>query len=134
MDLEGARDDNAKLQRLIKENAKQLGLVKELKASNDQLRAVERRLRDEVTSLNERMRVLKADSQRKDNLARELKEKLDQVLEEGTESKERISEIERLKETVKKLRLEIEIKENQVRSLKLKLDHFENECDSLKKS
>jgi FtsZ-binding cell division protein ZapB len=34
-DLEGLKDDNAKLQRLIRENAKQLGLVQELRASND---------------------------------------------------------------------------------------------------
>ena len=34
-DLEGLKDDNAKLQRLIRENAKQLGLVQELRSSND---------------------------------------------------------------------------------------------------
>lgn len=76
-DLEGLKDDNAKLQRLIKENAKQVGMVKELKTANDQLRAAERRLREEIVQANDRAKAARAETQRKEAFARELKEKLD---------------------------------------------------------
>ena len=33
--LEWLKDDNAKLQKLIKENAKQIGMVRELKSANE---------------------------------------------------------------------------------------------------
>lgn len=56
-DLDSLKDDNAKLQRLIKENTKQLSLVGELKAGNEQLRHAEKRLRDEVVSLSEKLRI-----------------------------------------------------------------------------
>lgn len=56
-DLDSLKDDNAKLQRLIKENTKQLSLVGELKAGNEQLRNAEKRLRDEVVSLSEKLRI-----------------------------------------------------------------------------
>lgn len=56
-DLDSLKDDNAKLQRLIKENTKQLSLVGELKAANEQLRHTEKRLRDEVVSLSDKLRI-----------------------------------------------------------------------------
>ena len=111
-DLEGLKDDNAKLQRLIRENSKQLGLVQELRSSNDQLRANERRLRDEIVSLSDRLRVTKQDSLRKDTLCKELKERNDQLQEDMAFSKDKDGEVEKLKEQVKKLKLETEIKEN----------------------
>ena len=119
---------------MIKDNAKQLGLVKELKTTNDQLRSTERRLREEVIALSERLRSSKADVTRKESLARDLKEKVDQISDETADFRERYAEIERLKEMNKKLKLESEIKENQVRSLKVKIDHYEGECENLKKS
>jgi cell division protein FtsB len=61
-DLEGLKDDNVKLSKLIKENAKQMGVVRELKAANEQLRANERRLRDEIVSLNDRVRGVKSEA------------------------------------------------------------------------
>ena len=111
-DLEGLKDDNAKLQRLIRENAKQLGLVQELRSSNDQLRANERRLRDEIVSLSDRLRVTKQDSLRKDTLCRELKERNDQLQEDMAFTKDKDGEVDKLKEQVKKLKLETEIKDN----------------------
>ena len=97
-DLEGLKDDNAKLQRLIRENSKQLGLVQELRSSNDQLRANERRLRDEIVSLSDRLRVTKQDSLRKDTLCRELKERNDQLQEDMAFSKDKDGEVEKLKD------------------------------------
>ncbi|TNV88004.1 hypothetical protein FGO68_gene12191 [Halteria grandinella] len=131
-DLEGLKDDNAKMSRLIKENAKQLSLVKELKQANDQLKVTEKRLREEVISLSEKLRLARTDAQRKESLARDLKDRIDNLQDESSEVRERQIEIERLKEQVKKLKLEVEIKDNQVRTLKVKLDHFEGEM--LKKS
>lgn len=51
-----------------------------------------------------------------------------------SDSRDRSSEIDRLKELAKKLKLEAEIKENQVRTLKVKLEHFEGENEKLKQS
>lgn len=61
-DLDSLKDDNAKLQRLIKENAKQMSLVGELKTANDQLRSSEKRLREEIVTLSDKLRSVKLDS------------------------------------------------------------------------
>ena len=127
--LEWLKDDNAKLQKLIKDNAKQIGMVRELKSANEQLRATERRLREEMVQVNERMRAAKAEVQRKETMARDLKDKLDGMQEENQDSRDRSSDMERLRDQIKKLKLETEIKDNQVRTLKAKLEHFESECD-----
>lgn len=100
-------------------------MVQELRSANDQLRANERRLRDEIVSLSDRLRVTKQDSLRKDTLCRELKERNDQLQEDIAFTKDKDGEVDKLKEQVKKLRLETEIKENQVRTLKVKIEHFE---------
>lgn len=125
--MEGLKDDNNKLQRLIRENAKQSGLVKELKTANEQLRASERRLREELVQAGDRARAVKAEALRKDTLAKELREKLEAVQDDGSALRERDCEIDRLRELLKKHRLEVEIKENQVRTLKVKLEHLEGE-------
>jgi chromosome segregation ATPase len=100
------------MSRLIRENAKQLGLVRDLKQANDQLRMAEKRLREEVISLSERLRLAKTDAQRKESLARDLKDRIDDLNDETSEVREKQVEIERLRENAKKLKLEIEIKDN----------------------
>ena len=122
------------MQKLIKENAKQLGMVKELKQANDQLRGNERRLRDEIVSLNDKLRATKAEALRKENMARELREKLELTLEENADFSVKQAEIDRLKDQLKKLKLECEIKDNQVRTLKVKVEHCEGENEQLKRS
>lgn len=97
---------------MIKENAKQISIVKELKTANDQLRASERRLREELIQAVEKSRQIKSEAQRKDVLTRELREKLDCVQDDGSQVRELHAEIDRLKEMTKKLRLEADIKEN----------------------
>ena len=60
-------------------------------------------------------------------MAKELRDKLDAVQDDGSLLRERDAEIERLRELLKKHKLEVEIKENQVRTLKVKLEHIESE-------
>jgi len=62
------------------------------------LRATERRLRDEIVSLSDRLRSVKQDSLRKDTLCRELKERLDQMQDDMAFAKEKDGEVDRLKE------------------------------------
>ena len=74
--MEGLKDDNAKLQRLIKENTKQLGLVGEFKAANEQLRHAEKRMRDEIVSLSDKLRISRQDGQRKESMISELRDRI----------------------------------------------------------
>jgi len=62
------------------------------------LRATERRLRDEIVSLSDRLRSVKQDSLRKDTLCRELKERLDQMQDDMAFAKDKDGEVDRLKE------------------------------------
>lgn len=54
--MEGLKDDNIKLQRLIRENNKNANLVKELKSGNEYLKTQEKKLKEEIHSLNERVK------------------------------------------------------------------------------
>lgn len=69
---------------------------------------------------------------RREQLAKEYKEKLDFISDEVGQSNQRQSEIERLKDMTKKLKLETEIKDNQVKALKQRLEHNEEEIENLK--
>lgn len=62
------------------------------------MRATERRLRDEIVSLSDRLRSVKQDSLRKDTLCRELKERLDQMQDDMAFAKDKDGEVDRLKE------------------------------------
>ncbi len=94
----------------------------------------EKRLKEEIRDLNEKMRVARVDMQRKDQIIKEYKDKLDYIQEEVNMSKERVAEIERLRDLNKKLKLESEIKENQVKSLKVKIENMEDELENVKVS
>jgi len=133
-DMEGLKDDNLKLQRLIKESAKSAAQVRDLKAQVDLLRAAEKKLKEEVVQLTEKLRAARVEAQRKEQLAREFKDKLDLIQEElgQSQTRDREAELDRLRELNKKLKLEADIKENQVRSLKQRLEHHEQEIDGLK--
>ena len=78
-DMEGLKDDNVKLQKLIRENNKNANLVKELKSTNDYMKVQEKRLKDEIQSLNDRLKQARIDLSRKEQLAKEYKDKLDCV-------------------------------------------------------
>lgn len=130
--MEGLKDDNIKLQKLIRENNKNMNLVKELKSSNEYLKVSEKRMKEEILSQNEKLKQIKIDLGRKEQLIKEYKDKLDFIQDDINLSNQRITEIERLKEIIKKLKLDTEIKENQVKTLKQRLEHNDEEIDSLK--
>lgn len=119
---------------MLKDTSKQLTQVTDLKTANDHLRLTEKRLRDELVTLSDKLRASRADSQRKDSLITELRDKLNSLQDDLQEAKTLSAEVDRLKEMCRKLRLEAEIKENQVRSLKVKIEHQEGECEQLKGS
>lgn len=47
--MEGLKDDNVKLQRLIRENQKNIAQVKDLKGQNEYHKTQEKRLKEEIT-------------------------------------------------------------------------------------
>ena len=78
-DMEGLKDDNIKLQKLIKENNKNIASIKELKSTNDYLKVQEKRLKEEIQTLNDKLKYTKNDLIRKEQIAKEYKDKLDQI-------------------------------------------------------
>eukprot|EP00347_Sterkiella_histriomuscorum_P007164 403350016 len=131
-DMEGLKDDNVKLQKLIRENQKNQNAVKELKSQAEFMKVQEKRLKEEITILQEKIKAVKLDLGRKDQLVKEYKDKLDSVNDEVGQTNQKQNEIERLKEITKKLKLETEIKDNQVKALKQRLEHNEEELENLR--
>ena len=76
-DMEGLKDDNVKLQKLIRENQKNTTAIKDLKLSNDTLKVQEKRVKEEIRDLNEKLRIARLDLSRKDQIIKEYKDKLD---------------------------------------------------------
>ncbi|CDW71439.1 UNKNOWN [Stylonychia lemnae] len=131
-EMEGLKDDNIKLQKLIKENNKNMKLAQELKSANDYMKVGEKRMKEEISQLNEKLKQARVDITRKEQLIKEYKDKLDLIQDEINQSNQRVNEIEKLKELNKKLKLESEIKENQVKTLKQRLEHNDEEIENLK--
>jgi len=79
-------------------------------------------MKEEVMSLHDRCKGLKAEVNRKDCQIREIKEKADSKYMMDADLKEVSSELVKLKEVIKRNKLDLEIKENQIRALKQRLE------------
>mmetsp|Transcript_3264 Transcript_3264/g.3235 ORF Transcript_3264/g.3235 Transcript_3264/m.3235 type:complete len:107 (+) Transcript_3264:1651-1971(+) len=90
----------------------------------------EKRLKDEIQVLSEKNKQIKVDVQRKEQLLKDQKDRIDSMAEDNSGVREKQAELERQKEIVKKQKLEVEIKDNQVRQLKQKIDMIEGQLDN----
>ena len=87
-------------------------MVRDFRGQVEWLTKQEKRLKEEVVSLNEKLKQCKADLNRKDQIARDYKERMDIIQTEVVSAKDYKAEMERLKDIGKKQRLDLEVKEN----------------------
>ena len=63
----------------MKEAQKQSGMVRDFRGQVEWLTKQEKRLKEEVVSLNEKLRQCKADLNRKDQIVKDYKERMDMI-------------------------------------------------------
>lgn len=63
--------------------------MKDLKSQNEFLKVSEKKLKEEISSLNDKIRSLKLESQRREQIIKEYKDKLDMFQEEVSTSKDK---------------------------------------------
>lgn len=66
----------------MKENNKNMALAKDYKIQNDYLKSIEKRYKDELMQLNEKVKQAKIEIQRKDQIIKDYKDKLDYIQDE----------------------------------------------------
>jgi chromosome segregation ATPase len=121
-DLKGLKDDNARLQKAIKDSKSGKEDLREMIDKYEWLQKQEKQMKEEVMALHDRCKGLKAEVNRKDSQIREIKEKVDTKYIVDADLKEVSSEIGKLKDVIKRNKLDLEIKENQIRALKQRLE------------
>lgn len=87
-------------------------MVRDFRGQVEWLTKQEKRLKEEVVSLNEKLKQLKSDISRKDQIIGDYKERVLAVQNEVITVKDYKAEIDRLKDISKKQRLDLEVKEN----------------------
>ena len=63
--------------------------MKDLKSQNEFLKVSEKKLKEEISSLNDKIRSLKLESQRREQIIKEYKDRLDMFQEEVSTSKDK---------------------------------------------
>jgi SMC interacting uncharacterized protein involved in chromosome segregation len=111
-DLKGLKDDNARLQKAIKDSKSGKEDLREMIDKYEWLQKQEKQMKEEVMALHDRCKGLKAEVNRKDSQIREIKEKVDTKYIVDADLKEVSSEIGKLKDVIKRNKLDLEIKEN----------------------
>ena len=127
-------EEMEKIKKMNKETIRKDQTYRIFQDKLDQSKLAEKQWTDERTSLNDKLKALKTDIQRKEAFNKELKEKLDQALAKLETNRTLQEENERLKEALKKLRNEIDRKETSLGLLKGKLDDCLSENSMLKTS
>lgn len=79
-DLKGMKDDNAKLQKIIKDSKNGKEDLKDMLEKYEWLQRQEKQMREEIMSLHDRCKGLKAEVSRKDYQMREFKERVENKL------------------------------------------------------
>ena len=87
-------------------------MVRDFRGQVEWLTKQEKRLKEEVVSLNEKLKQQKSDISRKDQIIGDYKERVLAVQNEVINVKDYKAEIDRLKDISKKQRLDLEVKEN----------------------
>jgi len=127
-------DESEKMKKNMKETVRKDQTYRLFQEKLDQSKVSEKQWNDEKNSLNEKLKLMKTDLQRKEAFNKELKEKLDQALMKLENCRSLQEENEKLKENLKKLKNEIERKETSLGLLRGKLDDFLTENNQLKSS
>ena len=106
--------------------------MKEFREKLDQTKINEKNWVEDKGQLNEKIKSLRGEMNRKDLFNKELKEKLDAALERSENYSKLIDETEKMKEQAKKNRIELDRKDTSILHLKNKLDECLAELSLLK--
>lgn len=106
--------------------------MKEFREKLDQTKINEKNWLEDKAQLNEKIRSLRGEMNRKDLFNKELKDKLDAALEKCENYNKIIDDNEKLKEQTKKLKIELDRKDVSILHLKNKLDECLAELSLLK--
>jgi len=121
------REEIARLKLQLKDAQKSDKACKDLRSQVDWLTKAEKRLKEEMLSLNEKLKATRGELARKDQHLKEYKDRMDMIQSEVTDKSSAESELNKLREVNRKQRVDLEIKENQVRTLRNRLEQNHNE-------
>lgn len=96
------------------------------------MKASEKALNDEKNILAEKVKMLKNEIIRKEQMIKEMKDRLDETQAKGFGGQMSSEETERLKDQVKKMKGDLERKEVNLKNTKSKLDQALSEIDQMK--
>lgn len=121
-----------RIKKSSKENVRKEQNYKLFQEKLDQSKNLEKQWNEEKANLNEKIKVLKTDLQRKEQFNKDLKEKLDSALVKMESSKILQDENEKIKDSLRRMKGELDRKESSIILLKEKLDECLAENNQLK--
>lgn len=87
-------------------------MLRDFRGQVEWLTKQEKRLKEEVVSLNEKLKQMKSDLARKDQIIGDYKDKMLAVQNEVGNVRDSKAEVDRLKDISRKQKLDLEVKEN----------------------
>ena len=130
--IDSRKEDIDKISKLSKEVSRKDGIIKELKLQIEELKSNNLKTAEEASSLQSKYKSIKSELNRKEIIAKEAKDKLEEELKKLKEVEDKTAEVVKLKETIKKYKQDCDRKEMKISALESKLETNASEIDKLK--
>ena len=127
---EAAANEEIVLKKCNKELVRKDQAIKSLKMNIEGARLAEKQLVEESKILNEKVKILKAETSRKDVVLKAFKEKSEEAKTDRSTSKD--EEVDKLKKKLTTAKQDVERKEDQIRVYKSKIESLAQELNTIK--